>query len=227
MQADDKKKAMILGALALVMVGVGAFQMMPQDAPPSEKGAWKPPVEEAATIQGEKKDPVRNPAVVATLPRRDPFDMPDAAAPVPVAQSRPAPAARPVQTSQFRPRPPRRMGGRLSGGFSVPDFGELPPATVSVEPVQPATTVAANAAPVQAETPKAPEPTFDYDLSGVIVGRKSAVVLRDKNGNQKLVTAGSSIDGDATLVEVRQGAAIVKHRGKTLRIEMKGDKDAK
>ncbi|MGV3618030.1 MAG: type II secretion system protein N [Fimbriimonas sp.] len=230
---------MVLAALGVVILGVGAFQMMPQDAPaPAPKASgWKPPVAEAPKVE-----PARNPTVVASLARRDPFDVPDYAKEktpgektIPEVPIKPGvlPAPRfdegvPAE-SKRRPgrRPNRRLSGRLpESGFTAEDYAPLPDTELKVEPVRPPAGDGKPSTPAP-EAVKPPEPTFDYTLNGVIMGRRPAAVLRDKQGNQRLVTAGGMIDGEATLIEVRPGAAIVDVRGKRLRIELKGDTDAK
>jgi hypothetical protein len=225
---DEQKKLMILAALGVVILGVGAFQLMPSDSPkptgPQPSG-WKPPVTSEKTEE-KAAEPAPNPQVVAALPRRDPFDVPDyAMPPVPGTGTPITPAPLPAPRFSGRPprssRPPRRMTGRLGMGDFGRDVPSLPEAGFKVEPVRP--TVDSNVAVTKTEPPKPPEPTFDYTLSGVIVGRRPAAVLRDKQGNQRLVAAGGMIDGEATLVEVRPGAVVVDVRGKRLRIELKGD----
>ena len=233
---DDKQKLMVLGALGVVILGIGAFQLMPQgpDAPAGPKpSGWKPP----AAAEAAKPEPPKNPAVVATLPRRDPFDVPDEFRPPEQMPDPVAPTIDPLKTPEL-PKPggnPQRRGTRprpsyLSGRLPATPFGneepgELPaPGNLKVEQEKPNVTQQ-TVPPV--EPPKPPEPTFEYTLSGVIVGRRSAAVLRDKQGNQRLVTVGGMIDGEATLIEVRPGMAIVDVRGKRMRIEVKGDSNAK
>lgn len=233
---DEKQKIMVLGALGVLILGIGAFQLMPQgpDAPAGPKSSgWKPPV----SAEDTKPEPPKNPALVAMLPRRDPFDVPDAYRPKEQQPDPVTPTVDPLKVPEL-PKPgenprrrsngrrPRQLSGRLPANpFADEGPGELPqPGNLNVEREKPNVTQT-TVPPV--EPPKPPEPTFDYTLSGVIVGRRSAAVLRDKQGNQRLVTTGGMIDGEATLIEVRPGAAIVDVRGKRMRIEVKGDTDAK
>lgn len=229
---DEKQKIVVVAVLGVLVLGIGAFQLMPQGPAVPEgprKSAWKPPVDKEET----KLEAPRNPTVVGLLARRDPFDVPDYAKPkVPGTNEPVAPPEKP--SSLFKPDRPRRRPGRMDGRlrldnpFADDGASSLPdPDQMKVEPTKPP--VDKNSTPTVApvEPPKPPEPTFDYTLSGVIVGRRSAAVLRDKQGNQRLVTVGGMIDGEATLIEVRQGSAIVDVRGKRMRIEVKGDTDAK
>ena len=231
---DDKKKLTVLATLGVLLLGLGAFTLMPQgsSAPPGpQKSGWKPPEEP----KEEAVEPPRNPTVVAALPRRDPFEIPGYA-----REKEPPPqnvAPEPEKANQI-PSPnyqgrrrPRGLGGRLNIGSIGEEFGDpLPPTGNQVEPARPnvgGPDSGTEPTVAKVETPPPPEPTFDYSLNGVILGRRPAAVLRDKQGNQRLVTVGGMIDGDSTLIEVRQGAAIVDVRGKRRRIELNGDSDAK
>lgn len=208
---DDQKKMAILGILVIVIIGVGAFQMMPQepDIPASSTASkkWVPKGEEAAKADVK---PVRNPSVIAPLARRDPFDAPagadiDGEAPKPVVVNPPA-------------MPNREITG-------------MNPFPVDVDPL-PGTTMDGSTSTVgngtrTAAVPPAPAPTFTYTLSGVIIGRHSAAVFKDLQGNQVLIAEGAKIDSDSTLIQVRPGGVTVDVRGTELRVVIQGDKDAK
>jgi hypothetical protein len=233
---DDKQKIMVLGALGVAVLGIGAFQLMPSgpETPPGPKSSgWKPPVTATETAAPE---PPKNPTVVSMLPRRDPFGVPNEFKPRELQADSVAPTIDPLKTPEL-PKPsfdPGRRGRRKPGSmkgrlpinpFADEDPGELPDAgSLKIEKEKPNLT---NPTVPPVEPPKPPEPTFDYTLSGVIIGRRSAAVLRDTQGNQRLVTTGGMIDGEATLIEVKPGLAIVDVRGKRMRIEVKGDTDAK
>ena len=217
---DDKKKMLVLVILVIAILGVGAFQLMPQEperAAPSTSKKWAPP-EEKEGVEA-KVTPVRNPSVMAPLSKRDPFDVPagfDIDGPVVnPANERPTPNPRRVSSMDepIRPFPvgvdplPGTQLGREEMPSAIRGNGKPGPTTDSVV--------------------KPPEPTFDYSLSGVIVGRTSAAVLKDAQGNQRLVTEGSKIDAHSTLLEVRPNGVTVELNGKKLQIGIQGDKDVK
>lgn len=216
---DDKKKMTVLGVLVIAIIGVGAFQMMPQgaDVPPAEPHKkWVPPADDVSA----KVTIIPNPSVMTPLSKRDPFDVPPGADPD---------AAPPVET---KPEPSRtkEMPPTLGSGSPQPfgQFPSLPNAgidngttnraagveVIKTEPIKPP------------DPPKPVEPVFNYTLSGVIVGRQPAAVLRDAQGRQQLITEGSKIDADATLVKVRPNGVTIEVGGKQIRMEIQGKKDA-
>lgn len=255
--SDDKKKTMVLITLAVALVSVGAFQLIPPPAPaPAAKpSAYKPPVTAGkpsvrdATKPGVPKtaepakgalatkpgattgptveivDPKKpkdaevkevvastapNLAVVAPLAPRDPFDVPASV----MASNEPVPYSASNANNQITKG--ANGLGKAFGAMMKGMVGALPEVKAGgtvVEPVHPT--------PPPAEA--APEPTFNYYLVGVIVGRQSAAVLQDAQGHQRLITAGSAIDGDSSVLEVRPGIAVVKFRGKQIQLEIKGD----
>jgi hypothetical protein len=71
------------------------------------------------------------------------------------------------------------------------------------------------------------EPTFKYTLVGVVMGEVPAAVFADPNGNQKLVTLGTDIDGESKLVAVERGKVIVKFQKQTLTLSIGGTASAK
>jgi hypothetical protein len=224
---DDAKKMGVLAVLGLALVGVGAFQLMPQpgEKPAPTKKAWTPPVKPSTVVE---KEPVPNPSVIARLPKRDPFDAPKEAEALDPANEQDQSEGDEAETSPGSSDRPVRSGSRrlrpLPGSFKR--FNALPDPDLDVEPIRPKDEDIQKIA-INEGDKGTPEPVFDYSLGGVIIGRRNAAVFRDKQGGQRLVTAGSAIDGEATLIDVRPGAVIVDFRGKRLRIEIQGDQDAK
>lgn len=249
---DDKKKVVVLGLLVVVVLGVGAFQFTMSGSPapaakakagtkqtsakadgkaapeatptptPDAKGAdpkvttvadgTTPPTGDPATEEPEK-EPVANPQVANALPQRDPF------APATLPGATPDPTVvPPQQTEQRQPpaaaaRPPRRQYAQRPPSippFPIDKTGPLPAAT-------------ADGAGVTVQ-PAGPDPeAFGYRVSGLIVGNKPAAVFTDANGNQRLVTAGGSLDGDRQVVRIERGHVTVRYRGKNMRLTVGGN----
>jgi hypothetical protein len=213
--ADDKKKLMVLGALGVVILGVGAFQFSSggSEPPPPAPKKDKAKEEAAAKKKADEKKPAKNPTVANRLPQRDPFkaaQLPGMTPPPPVASiPQPVPSG-PVAKVQRIPAPAPLEGG----SFNAP---ELP--AVEVAPVK------------ETEGPKAtkpvvvkpPEPQFDYTLSGVIVGRHPAAVLSDSKGNQRLIPEGAAVDGTSRVISIERGEVLVRFRGKTIRLTVGGN----
>lgn len=215
MQAD-KKKMLILGALLLAMVTIGVFQFSGSSAPAPKKEATTksgtitekvtakvtPP---ASTTEATTEDPsaaptlkvASNDAPIAELSERDPFDghLYDSKPEVkPVPQPPVAKAPRDFNH-------PPTLDGKLTIDGPLPGPGgvntQLPgPGVPQVAPV-------------------APPNVFNYTVSGVVTGDRPAAIFVDDKGNQRLVTLGSSIDGDSKLISVARGKVTVRHHGKT------------
>lgn len=186
---DEKKKLAILGVLALVIVGVGAFQFMgggsaPKTAPAAapKKVADNPPSADPA--------PPQNPMALQQLPQRDPFKAESLLALNPTT---PAP----------QPTTPRSVRRKLD-----PPVGELPP-----YPIDPSGKL-----PEQNGFKTAVKPEFGYAVSGVILGSHPAAVFVDAQGSERLVPLGAALDGDSKVVGIEKGAVFVSFKGKTIKI---------
>jgi hypothetical protein len=197
---DDKKKLAVVGVLAFIVIGVGAFQFMGSGSTPTKKA---PPAAKKQDLAANTADQnkIKNPEFANPLPERDPFKSTEDAATPPQQPKAPTPPSRPA---------PPRMSGSLDGpGGTLPTAGGI-----------------GTIAPLQI-TP--PAPVFNYRLSGLILGRHPAAVFTDtadKSGSQRLVPIGGSLDGDTQLVAVSKGRAVVSFKGKHLRLTLGGTPDA-
>lgn len=213
---DDKKKKFAIIGLLVVIVAVGAFQFTSGGAEPA-KPATKAKVEAkedasaksdaAAQYAPDSAMSAADNALVAAsaLPSRDPFNGTEwtqealpTPTPTPPTKSQPAPSTRPSKGAG-NSLPPFRMEGNQV--LPNPAGG-----SVSLEPGKPL--VDPNA--------------FTYTVSGVIIGRRPAAVFTDANGNQRLVPAGSSIDGDSQLVGIDNGKVVIRHKNKTITLTVGG-----
>lgn len=203
---NEKKKLLVLGALGVVVLTVGVFQLrggpQPEATPPAKKPQASatpanpetvPPAVEA-TKPGEVLSPESSgdATLVAAnaLPKRDPFDNGRLSKPTLAPQP-----TKPVATQAAPVRPPTYQGS-VTG--SLPSTGGMMP--VSIAPGE-----------------KLPSPEdFTYTLAGVIEGERSAAVFADANGNQRLIVLGGSLEPNSKLVSVKAGKAVVRHYGKTI-----------
>ncbi|MGE0002550.1 MAG: hypothetical protein AB7F50_09220 [Fimbriimonadaceae bacterium] len=199
------KKTLVLVALGVVLVAVGAFGFL-------------------------KPEPKITPKVVDTLePAGSPKADPQAAS----AAKEPGNDERAEQlmalvTGPLQPRDPFELQGSLQAvevatpptTNTPPVAGNIPPPTRRTSPVPPLEPVPGNlSGPVGGigVSPGAPirQPSeLGYRVKGVVVGAKPVVVLEDDNGNQRLVPAGVSIDGDSKVVSVSKGRVTIQHKGK-------------
>lgn len=213
---DDKKKIAILAGLFVVMIAVGAFQFTKGsgEVASEEIISSKPKVSKETKVEIEADVDVEatdssddvDPGLIAAarLNPRDPFDGTPwdnnlkAATPQPTAPAeKPKPIAPPIRNiagSGFAPLP--------IGDGVLPNVGAT------------------------AEIPGGKLPSiedFPYTVAGTMVGERSFVLLKDASGKQKLVSAGSSIDGDSQVISVSRGSVTVKHRGKTKTFRVGGN----
>ncbi len=206
---NEKKKTLLVTALAVVLIGVGAFQFVPKGA-----SAAKSAPKTSAVKDDKKTDPNTQTAqnepdpqqealkamVKDPLPKRDPFqpgDLPEVAAPTTVPTPPVAAPSQPNRTGTphagsgviTHPLPPVDPG-RISGNF--------PSGNVTINPGAPLRTPG----------------EFAYKVTGVISGPKPMAVFEDDGGNQRLVPVGGSIDGDSRVVGIENGKVHIRHRGK-------------
>jgi len=199
---DNKKKLVIL-ALAVLIVGIGAFQFMGgSSAPAPTKGdAKKADPSASATATPEA---VKNPLYAQALSQRDPFEIP--------AEAQPTPTPAPTPPPQPMPQKPRPRGTERIA--PLPLTGDLPPANGGP--------MGAVGGPNGATAAKPPEPEFGYKVVGVVVGAKPVAVFSDAQGNQRLVPLGGSLDPDTTVSNIEKGKVTLKFHGKTIRFQMEG-----
>jgi len=207
---NDKKKMIVLGALGLVLVAVGAFTFVGGASPTPPPTAKASAEDKAKNGEGTEKDGQKEQTpeekLVAQfnageLPTRDPF-APDVVAVVtpPVQQT---PTQTPPRVSSGGVRRPSGLRGNvppfnpMGGGFG----GDLPPASGGGIGIEPGAAL---------RSPDDP----GYRVKGVIQGRKPMAVLEDGSGNQKLVPVGGSVDGDTQVTGIEKGKVRVRHRGK-------------
>ena len=204
----DKKKTIVVGALVVAMLGIGAFQfgkMGEAEAPPATAKSEEAKAEGEAKPE-DKEAKTKNPMYAASLAGRDPFRPAAFATPTKETAKpvNPAPvAAPPIEAPKNATPLPNAMGGALNpmplpnGG---PDGGGLP-------------------------NPQAPEPEkprFTAKLIGVLVGARSAAVFRVGDA-ERIVTVGAELEPGARLISVSARRAVVRFRGETLTIDLRDE----
>ncbi len=109
---DDKKKLAIVGVLAAIVVGIGAFSFLGGGSKSPAKAAVAPPSKKDAVAAPETKG-VPNPEFAAKLPERDPFKSSGDVAPVTPAPTQPK--------QQSAPPPPHMRGNFASAADVLPN----------------------------------------------------------------------------------------------------------
>lgn len=108
--ADDKKKVIIIAALGLLLVGVGAFQFLPGSSAPTPTTK---PAKKVEPVQKAEDEGPKNPEVANALPERDPFEGPEP----------PDPAGK---INANASKPPKRQPSALPGTIMPAKGPELP-----------------------------------------------------------------------------------------------------
>jgi hypothetical protein len=72
-----------------------------------------------------------------------------------------------------------------------------------------------------------PEAKFAFTLSGVMLGAKPMAVFTDATGNQRLILLGGSLDPDSKVISIDKDTVTVRFHGKTLRLTVEGNPNAK
>jgi hypothetical protein len=230
---NDKKKLLILGVLALLMLGVGAFTFLSggQSASPEVVATSEPqnpdetaaPEGEAAVGEegegsledelgkaGSDGTKVETEGLLALAPYaiRDPFSVPTSYDTRPGAVKQPEPKPEPV--AQPKPEIAKPAARPQNDGYQPFNPGPLP------------------SGPISGGAPEAPVVvTPNYRVTGILLGSKPLAVFEDANGNQKLVPLGGSVDGDTKVTSIQKGRVTVSHKGKphTLVIEQEARND--
>lgn len=206
---DEKKKLIVIGALTVVMLGIGAFQIVkgsshaPAPAPAVVATTAAPAAKGDATSSTNKDDSQAaqqaNDLVKGSYPAHDPFKPLVDANAVPASQTPPsAPASKPLTQ--------RVAKGELFPKFPIQKDGQLPGASTQglTVPIKPAA------------------PDSGYALAGIIMGRKPAAVFVDAQGAQHLVQLGGSLDGDTRLVDLDRGHVVLRVKDQTKTLTLGG-----
>lgn len=191
----------VMGALLVMILGVGAFQMMQSSAEPPKPVESEKKAEAEAEAKAKKtqeKETVKNPDFALPLDRRDPF------ARSTFAVKRPVEEPGSANPSPTRPEVVKPLPRPLKGKGPRP---WEPPAT-DVKPLE------------------VPEPKFGYSLIGIISGVNPGAVFADASGNQRLVEVGQGIDGDSTLLSISRGLVRVRFHAKVLTLSVGGNASA-
>lgn len=241
---NDKKKILILGALGLVLVAVGAFSFMgggsgggsvvaSTHTDKAPKGGSTGSAEAgAAAGSGAEAGPSGKP-----LPATG--GTPEGTGTNPVPATGEQGAATPDATTGATPENP----GALSAMPYVPRDPFLVPSTYAMNvpapppaqptppknpkveaPVRPGTNSGyqpmdpmRGSLPAPGQSGPAGAPVVAkpmYRVKGILLGAKPMAVFEDGSGNQKLVPLGGSVDGDTKVVAIEKGKVRVSHKGK-------------
>lgn len=187
------KKVLILGALVVVLLGVGALQFVggakdePRPEPKKQRQAEKQTV--------EQKQDMPLPSGVSVGPVRDPFAKPGGLA-----------------------AEPEQGPGRLPDGtpFKPPD-AERPTAALSGPKLEPLGGSPASDLPVSRALNGC-----GWEAVGVVIGPVPIAVLRDESGEQVLIREGHAVDDQTRILKVTPRSVTIRHLKKTVTLAIGG-----
>lgn len=195
---DDKQKTMAVGALFVLVIGIGAFQFMggALSGPREKAKGAKVAAADAKTGSSKvgKKDgketSIRNPLFAAALPTRDPF-----------------------QAGQITNAvlPPASDAANKGNRLRIPGNRNI-----SVPPYDPLTGKLPGLPDVRSRGSLTKPDEFTMSLSAVIMGDRPAAVFQDEEGNQRTVTLGGAVDGESRVTRIERGLVTVARKGKTV-----------
>lgn len=200
------KKTLVLVALVVVLVGVGAFGFLkPEPKYEPKVVARSGDTEEVSPTSAQMKTaPAKGKderaeqlmaLVTGPLTARDPFE--------------------PLGTMGMEGVTPPKVAGTST--VPPPPVSRPAQRTPVVPPLEPLAGSFGSPSPGMGLAPSSPlrQPSeFGYRVKGVVVGAKPVAVLEDEGGNQRLVPLGGSIDGDSRVVGIEKGRIRIRHRGK-------------
>lgn len=214
---DDKKKIVVVGALFVAMLAIGAFEFTKGsgDAPAAPAKDTKVADKAAGADKskdGDKKkeEKAKNPLLSLPLASRDPFK--------PI--SLPNPTKSPSATAQA----PKPISGPSGSGSRPRQLRQIPPVQIEGGPLPaalPGTLQGENGGSSLSGPVGVPNPSintvssFGYKLKGTLMGDRPMAVFADSQGNERIVPVGSSLDGDSQVVSVQAGAVKLRVHGKT------------
>ena len=230
----EKQKIVIAAVLAVVVVGVGVFQV------PGLMGGDQTPPKKASKEQAKNKDtdPLVNPNdepemkkgdVIATkYSARDPFapvQLNGSPIPNPIQPTaNPDSSKNPESAPKVTKSAPRSTHGASGGGnISVPP---LLPGTPNGPSGPIAQTNGGGASIGGGGTSLSPAPPLRqpgepaYSLSGVVTGDTPMAVVRGDDGKEKIVRIGGSLDRDSKIVGISKGKIVVQTKSKRVILRM-------
>lgn len=205
--SPDKKKLIIVGALVVIVAGVGVFQF-------TQGGSSPAPRKKESAVAESQSEPTgktvadatgtnpNNPAVALTP--KDPFK------PIPLPKEE-TPQGK---STIIKAPPPMQQPPKV--GYSGPPLPAGGGTQIGPMPT--------GGASVTASTPLRAPDEFTYVLVGIVSGPRPVAVFQDSSGSQKLVRMGEAVDEGSRVVTVTDDHVIVRHGKKNLTLTVGGRK---
>ena len=196
----EKKKLLVVGVLALAVVGVGAFQFMghkPKVVAKSDKDPSKAMLVADAAVKDPEADLKRYivPLMSPADSPRDPFTPQAVIIDEPTTQDNHALIPAPGSIGGNREI---NVNGQGPKGPINPNFSQIDPNGLSLSPI--------NSGPV---------------LRGVIIGKQNMAIIENANKEQVLVWEGKMF-GNWTVVAISDTEVVLNNQGKVMKLALAG-----
>ncbi len=208
---NEKNKIIIIGALVLVMLGVGAFQLTKAPEPvgadikKDEEAKIAKAVGAGSAVTIDGMSPAGE-SLVATLPQHDPF--------TPRILDPSVVKARELQVQQAKEHKEAEARAAAETAKLAAE-SKLAASNSHVSPMDPngkigplpntTANLSGNPESIQAAVPS-------FKLTGVILGDRPMAVLKDMNGRQKLVRVGDKVLDERVIV-ISKGKIVLQGQG--------------
>ena len=185
---NDKKQTIIIGALGVVLLGIGAFQFIGGSSGTGATNKLKPATEADAAAVAAPVTEDRSDNEFANMPlaQRDPFK----------------PAILPSEGTASSPKPPapRPTSNNNYGGVvnPMPVPGPMVGSLPDLQNPGENTGTAASYRP----------PTTSMKLSGVVIGGHQIALIQTESGKQRTVRVGDTIGGQKVVSISRRGVVL-------------------
>lgn len=230
----EKQKIVIAAVLAVVVVGVGVFQipglMGGNQAPPktAKNEKAKGGADDSVAKVVEEPEMKKGDVIATKYAARDPFapvQLNGSPIPNPIQPTaNPDSTKNPESARQVPKSAPRSThGGSGGGSMSVPPLLPGTPNGPTGPIVQGNGGGASNGSGATSLSPAPPlrqpgEPA--YSLSGVVTGDSPMAVVRGDDGKEKIVRIGGSLDRDSKVIGITKGKIVVQTKSKRVILRM-------
>lgn len=216
--ANEKKKLAIIGVLGLLLLGVGAFQIIGGggSAPAPEAKKDKPSVAAGTGTEsdpGNAEDSGEGDLIAGKLPQRDPFLAPGAVqtnSPTGATTGTPTmPSANPTTTASNQPV-----------GYQSTENPPMPPMPGDIQPMPNVHegNPGENTGLGDSNQPEAPS----LKLTGVVLGDTALAVIQDESGKQRVLRVGDTVSGHR-VVSITKNKVVLSGSGERVTLAINSD----
>jgi len=215
---NEKKKLAIIGVLGILLLGVGAFQIIGGggSAPVLEAKKEKPA---ATASSGTEADPGateesnESDLIAGKLPQRDPFLAPGA---VQAVSPNGATTGTPAMPTTNQPA----MASNQPVGYQHNENPPMPPMPGDIQPMPGVNggNTGEFTGPGDSNQPQAPS----LKLTGVVLGDTALAVIQDESGKQRVLRVGDTVSGHR-VISITKNKVVLSGSGERVTLAINSD----